>query len=96
MKITGCLGLKASDLGFRVIIAAADRTAALQGAWLDAQGLFDASSQDYVNSLAALDQRWPDFQRQLHEQRWDPSKCIYRLGDKRIDMRWRQHGRKNR
>lgn len=63
---------------------------AVQGAWLEAQGVQDASFDDYKASLDALKRHFRDCQQQIQRQGWDVDRSVFKLGEVRIQQ---QHNR---
>ena len=49
--------------------------------------MHDASAADIAASLAALRERFPDFQREMRAARWDPAKVVLRSGEPRLSLR---------
>ena len=46
----------------------------------------DASAADMAASLAALRERFGDFQRELRVAGWDPAKVVLRSGEPRLSL----------
>jgi len=58
-----------------------------QAAWLEHAGVQDATAADTAASLAALRERFNDFQHQLRLAGWDPTRIVLRAGEPRLRLR---------